>query len=78
MAVFVRILPAVALLAATATSLRAQGTPAPAAQPAPPVCEASSPGGSVGAARRLRTAVISVLVAGLASSTRLASMTPSW
>ena len=53
MAVFVRILPAVALLAATATSLRAQGTPAPAAQPAPPVCEASSPGGSVGARANL-------------------------
>jgi tetratricopeptide (TPR) repeat protein len=47
MAVFVRVLPAVVLLAATATSLHAQGTPAQ------PVCEASQPGGSVGARANL-------------------------
>jgi tetratricopeptide (TPR) repeat protein len=48
MAVFVRVLPAVVLLAATATSLQAQGTPAQ-----PPACEASQPGGSVGARANL-------------------------
>ena len=47
MAVFVRILPAAALLAATAASLGAQATPAQ------PVCEASQPGGSVGARANL-------------------------
>ena len=47
MAVLVRILPAAALLAATATSLSAQATPAQ------PVCEASQPGGSVGARANL-------------------------
>jgi tetratricopeptide (TPR) repeat protein len=47
MAVLVRILPAAALLAATAPSLRAQ------AAPAQPVCEASQPGGSVGARANL-------------------------
>ena len=52
MAVFVRILPAVALLAAAATSLGAQATPAQGT-PAQPVCEASQPGGSVGARANL-------------------------
>ena len=47
MAVLVRILPAAALLVATATSLGAQATPAQ------PVCEASQPGGSVGARANL-------------------------
>ena len=47
MAVLVRILPAAALLVATATSLSAQATPAQ------PVCEASQPGGSVGARANL-------------------------
>jgi hypothetical protein len=47
MAVLVRILPAAALLLATATSLSAQATPAQ------PVCEASQPGGSVGARANL-------------------------
>lgn len=47
MAVLVRILPAAALLAATASSLQAQ------AAPAQPVCEASQPGGSVGARANL-------------------------
>jgi hypothetical protein len=48
MAVLVRILPAAALLVATAASLSAQ-TPG-TGTPAQPVCEASQPGGSVGAA----------------------------
>ena len=48
MAVFVRILPAAALLVATATSLQAQATAA-----SQPVCEASQPGGSVGARANL-------------------------
>jgi len=50
MAVFVRVLPAAALLVATAGSLGAQATPAqPAqAQSAQPVCEASQPSGAVG------------------------------
>ena len=52
MALFVRILPAAALLAATATSLSAQN-PAPSPQAAQPVCEASQPGGSVGARANL-------------------------
>ena len=52
MAVLVRILPAAALLVATATSLSAQATPAQAT-PAQPVCEASQPGGSVGARANL-------------------------
>jgi predicted Zn-dependent protease len=52
MAVFVRVLPAVALLAAAATSLSAQATPAQGT-PAQPVCEASQPGGSVGARANL-------------------------
>ena len=52
MAVLVRILPAAALLAATATSLSAQEKAAQAT-PAPPVCEASQPGGSVGARANL-------------------------
>ena len=47
MAVFVRILPAAVLLVASATSLSAQATPAQ------PVCEASQPGGSVGARANL-------------------------
>jgi predicted Zn-dependent protease len=53
MAVFVRFLSAAALLAATATSLSAQGTPAQSAQPSPPVCEASQTTGSVGARANL-------------------------
>jgi len=53
MAVFVRFLPAAALLAATATSLSAQGTPAQNAQPSQPVCEASQTSGSVGARANL-------------------------
>ena len=52
MALFVRILPAAALLAATAASLSAQN-PAPSPQAAQPVCEASQPGGSVGARANL-------------------------
>jgi predicted Zn-dependent protease len=52
MAVLVRILPAAALLAATATSVSAQATPAQGT-PAQPVCEASQPGGSVGARANL-------------------------
>src|SRR5690348_23412 len=53
MAVFVRFLPAAALLAATATSLSAQGTPAQNAQPSQPVCEAAQTSGSVGARANL-------------------------
>jgi hypothetical protein len=53
MAVFVRFLPAAALLAATATSLSAQGTSAQNAQPSQPVCEASQTSGSVGARANL-------------------------
>ena len=53
MAVFVRFLPAAALLAATATSLSAQATPAQNAQPSQPVCEASQTSGSVGARANL-------------------------
>ena len=52
MAVLVRILPAAALLVATAASLNAQ-TPGQQATPAQPVCEASQPGGSVGARANL-------------------------
>jgi tetratricopeptide (TPR) repeat protein len=52
MAVLVRILPAAALLALTATSVSAQATPAQAT-PAQPVCEASQPGGSMGARANL-------------------------
>ena len=52
MAVLVRNLPAAALLVASATSLSAQAAPAQAA-PAQPVCEASQPGGSVGARANL-------------------------
>jgi predicted Zn-dependent protease len=53
MAVLVRILPAAALLVATASSLSAQATPAQPAQAAQPVCEATQPGGSVGARANL-------------------------
>jgi predicted Zn-dependent protease len=53
MAVFVRFLPAAALLAATASSLSAQATPAQNAQPSQPVCEASQTSGSVGARANL-------------------------
>lgn len=52
MAVLVRFLPAAVLLAATATSLSAQEKAAQAT-PAQPVCEASQPGGSVGARANL-------------------------
>src|SRR5215213_10509814 len=53
MAVFVRLLPAAALLVATAASLSAQATPAQSGQAAQPVCEATQPGGSMGARANL-------------------------
>ena len=52
MAVLVRILPAAALVVASATSLSAQAAPAQGT-PAPPACEASQPGGSMGARANL-------------------------